>query len=135
RTINPGNIPRLDAIGLDGTVLAFTFVVSILTGLVFGLTPALRAARVDLNTSLRAGGRNTQGQGGFGSSRRRLRSLLVVSEGALSLLLLIGAVLLVRSFIRLQNVSPGFDPDHVISMRVGPTSRQFGDPTARAAAR
>ena len=115
RTINPGNIPRLDAITLDGTVLTFTFVVSILTGLVFGLTPALRAARVDLNISLRAGGRNTQGEGGFGSSRLRLRSLLVVSEVALSLMLLIGAGLLVRSFMRLQNVSPGFDPAGVVS--------------------
>ena len=110
RTINPGNIPRLDAIALDGTVLAFTFGVSILTGLLFGLAPALRAARVDLNTSLKAGGRNTQGEGGFGSSRRRLRSLLVVAEVAISLMLLIGAGLLVRSFVRLQNVSPGFEP-------------------------
>ena len=94
RTVNPGNIPRLDAISLDGTVLAFTFGVSVLTGLLFGLAPALRAARVDLNTSLKAGGRNTQGEGGFGSSRRRLRSLLVVAEVALSLMLLIGAGLL-----------------------------------------
>ena len=86
RTINPGNIPRLDAIALDGTVLAFTFAVSILTGVLFGLAPALRAARVDLNTSLKAGGRNAQGDGGFGSSsRRRLRSLLVVAEVAISL--------------------------------------------------
>jgi putative ABC transport system permease protein len=125
RTVNPGNIPRLDAITLDGTVLAFTFGVSLLTGLVFGLVPALRAARVDLNTSLRAGGRNTQGEGGFGSSRRRLRSLLVVSEVAFSLVLLIGAGLLMRSFVRLQNVSPGFEPEGVISMRLGGTARQF----------
>ena len=69
RSVNPGNIPRLEAIALDGTVLAFTFGVSILTGLLFGLAPALRAARVDLNTSLKAGGRNAQGDGGFGSSR------------------------------------------------------------------
>jgi predicted permease len=125
RTVNPGNIPRLDAISLDGTVLAFTFGVSVVTGLIFGLTPALRAARVDLNTSLKAGGRNTQGEGGFGSSRRRLRSLLVVSEVALSLMLLIGAGLLVRSFIRLQNVSPGFDPEGVVSLRLGASARQF----------
>ena len=124
RTINPGNIPRLDAITLDGTVLAFTFGVSIVTGLFFGLVPALKAARVDLNTSLRAGGRNTHGEGGFGS-RRRLRSLLVVSEVAVSLMLLIGAGLLVRSFVQLQNVSPGFEPENVISMRLGATARQF----------
>ena len=125
RAINPGNIPRLEAIALDGTVLAFTFAVSIATGVLFGLAPALRAARVDLNTSLKAGGRNAQGEGGFGSSRGRLRSLLVVAEVAISLMLLIGAGLLVRSFVRLQQVSPGFDPDGVISMRVGASARQF----------
>jgi predicted permease len=125
RSVNPGNIPRLDAIALDGTVLAFTFAVSIVTGLLFGLAPALRAARLDLNTSLKAGGRNAQGEGGFGSSRRRLRSLLVVAEVAISLLLLVGAGLLVRSFVRLQQVSPGFDPEGVISMRVGASARQI----------
>ncbi|HEX7778656.1 MAG TPA: ABC transporter permease, partial [Vicinamibacterales bacterium] len=133
RTVNPGNIPRLDAITLDGTVLAFTFVISILTGLLFGLVPAIRAARIDLNTSLRAGGRNTQGEGGFGSSRRRLRSLLVVAEVAFSLVLLIGAGLLVRSFMRLQNVSPGFDPEGVISMRLGGSARQFENRDAAVA--
>jgi predicted permease len=125
RTVNPGNIPRLDQIGIDGAVLAFTFVISILTGIVFGLAPAWRAAKVDLNTALKAGGRNTQADGGFSTSRRRLRSLLVVSEVALSLMLLIGAGLLVRSFARLQKVSPGFNADHVISMRLGASGRQF----------
>jgi predicted permease len=125
RTVNPGNIPRLDAITLDASVLAFTFGVSVLTGLVFGLAPALRAARVDLNTSLKTGGRNTQGEGGLGSSRARLRSLLVVAEVAISLMLLVGAGLLVRSFMQLQNVSPGFDPGNVVSMRLGASSRQF----------
>ncbi len=125
RTVNPGNIPRLDVIGIDGTVLAFTLMVSILTGIVFGLAPAWRAARVDLNTALKTAGRSAHGEGGFGSSRRRLRSLLVVSELALSLMLLIGAGLLLRSFVRLQSVSPGFNPDHVISMRLGTSGRQF----------
>ncbi len=119
RTINPGNIPRLEAIGLDGTVLAFTFGVSVLTGILFGLVPAVWAVRVDLNTSLRAGGRNTQGEGGFGATRLRLRGLLVVAEVAISLTLLIGAGLLVKSFVRLQSVTPGFEPGGVISMRLG----------------
>jgi predicted permease len=132
RSINPGNIPRLDAISLDGTVLIFTFAVSVLTGLLFGLAPALRAARQDLNLALKAGGRNTQGEGGFGS-RRRLRSLLVVSEVAISLMLLVGAGLLIRSFVRLQNVPPGFEPDGVITMRAGPTARQFADRNAALA--
>ena len=125
RTINPGNIPRLDVITIDGSVLAFTFGVSILTGIVFGLAPALRAVTVDVNTSLKLGGRSAQGDGGFGTSRRRLRSLLVVSEVALSLMLLIGAGLLIRSFMRLQDVSPGFNADNVISMRLGASGRQF----------
>jgi predicted permease len=125
RTVNPGDIPRLDAIGIDGAVLAFTFGVSILTGIVFGLAPAARAVRVDVNTALKSG-RNTQGDGGFGGgSRRRLRSLLVVAELAFSLVLLVGAGLLIRSFIRVQRVPPGFEADQVISMRLGPTGRQF----------
>ena len=127
RTVNPGNIPRLEFIGIDRAVLAFTFGVSILTGIVFGLAPALRAARADLNTGLKAGGRSTRGEGGFGSSRRRLRSLLVVSEVAFSLMLLIGASLLVRSFVRLQSVSPGFTTDNVISMRLGASGRQLAN--------
>ena len=108
RTVNPGQHPAARRPSrIDGTVLAFTFGVSILTGIVFGLAPALRAARPDLNTSLKAGGRNTQGDGGFGTSRRRLRSLLVVSEVAFSLMLLVGAGLLIRSFVRLQKCLAG----------------------------
>ena len=102
-----------------------------LTGLLFGLAPALRAARVDLNSSLKAGGRNTQGEGGFGSSRRRLRSLLVVAEVAISLMLLVGAGLLIRSFVRLQNVSPGFEPEGVISMRLGRSGASVPEPRRR----
>jgi predicted permease len=125
RNINPGNIPRLDAITLDSTVLVFTFAVSIVTGLLFGLVPALRVARVDLNTSMKAGGRSTKGEGGLGGSRRRLRSLLVIAEVAISLVLLVGAGLLIRSFIQLGKVSPGFEPGGVISMRRGATARSF----------
>jgi predicted permease len=125
RNINPGNIPRLNDIGLDGTVLLFTFGISVVTGLLFGLVPALRAARVDLLASMKAGGRNTQGEGGLGSSRLRARSLLVVAEVAIALMLLVGAGLLVRSFISLQNVPPGFEPDGVITMRVGATGTRL----------
>ncbi len=133
RAINPGNIPRIDAIGLDGNVLAFTFGVSLLAGVLFGLAPALRAARVDLNSVLKTGGRNTQGEGGFGFSRRRLRSLLVVGETAISLVLLVGAGLLIRSFVRLQDVSPGFDASGVVSMRLGVSARQFANRDAAVA--
>jgi predicted permease len=124
RTVNPGNIPRLDVLNIDGTVLAFTLVVSIATGILFGLAPSIRAVRADLNTGLKAGGRSGQ-DGGLGTSRRRLRSLLVVSEVAFSLMLLVGAGLLIRSFIALQHVHPGFNPEGVISMRVGVSGRQF----------
>ena len=117
RTVNPGNIPRLGDIGIDGGVLAFTLGISVLCGVLFGVAPAVKASRVDLNTTLKAGGRNTQGEGGLGS-RHRLRSLLVVTELAFSLILLTGAGLLIRSFLRLEAVSPGFHADHVISMRL-----------------
>ena len=125
RTVNPGNIPRLEEIGINGAVLAVTFGISLLTGVIFGVAPAIRAARVDLNTTLKAGGRSSQGEGGFSTSRHRVRSLLVVSELAFSLMLLIGAGLLIRSFARLQSVSPGFQADHVISMRIGTSGRRF----------
>ncbi|HEX3644758.1 MAG TPA: ABC transporter permease [Vicinamibacterales bacterium] len=125
RAVKPGNIPRAGSIAIDGSVLAFTFVVSVATGIVFGLAPAFRAASLDLNAALKSGGRGGHDDAGFGTSRRKLRSLLVVSEVAFALMLLIGASLLVRSFVRLQEVSPGFDVENVISMRVGASGRSF----------
>jgi predicted permease len=132
RAINPGNIPRLDTIGIDPTVLAFTFCVSIFTSILFSAVPVSRAIRVDVNTSLKSGGRSTQSDGGFSGARHRLRSLLVVAELAISLMLLVGAGLLIRSFDRLQEVRPGFNPDHVLSMQLGRTPNpQLADPKAR----
>jgi predicted permease len=126
-SVNPGNIPRLDAIHFNGAVFAFTFAVSLVTGVLFGLAPAWRALAIDLNTSLKSGGRTGQTSGGMGLGRNQLRGLLVVAELTLSLMLLVGAGLLVRSFARLQHVPPGFSTDHIISMQVvaaGPTYRQ-----------
>jgi predicted permease len=125
RAIHPGNIPRLDEIGISGGVLAFTFAVALATGILFGLAPVWRAMKVDLNTSLKSGGRSGQTDGGFRLSRHRLRGLLVVSELALSLLLLIGAGLLIRSFVRLQSVPPGFATDRVLTMRVAATGPNY----------
>jgi len=118
RAINPGNIPRLDEIGINGTVLAFTFFVALATALLFGAAPSVRAMKVDLNTALKAGGRSGHSGGGLRVMRQQMRGLLVVAELALSLMLLIGAGLLIRSFVRLQSVPPGFNADHVLTMRV-----------------
>jgi predicted permease len=118
RAMNPGNVPRLEDIGIDGTVLAFTFGLSLATGILFGLAPAWRAIKLDLNSSLKAGGRSGNTSGGLYLKRHRLRGLLVASELAFSLILLIGAGLLIRSFIRLQSVPPGFTTEHVLTMQV-----------------
>ena len=125
RTINPGNIPRLEDIAINGSVLGFTLGVSLVTGILFGVAPVWRAIKVDLNTSLKAGGRSGQAEGGLHVRRHSLRSLLVVSELTLSLMLLIGAGLLIRSFIRLQSVPPGFTTDHVLTMEVAATGPKY----------
>ena len=132
RTINPGNIPRLDDIGINGTVLAFTFGLSLATGILFGLAPVWRAIKVDLNSSLKAGGRSGQSSGGLHLKRHHLRGLLVVSELAFSLILLIGAGLLIRSFVRLQSVAPGFTTDHVLSMQVAANDPKYRQDKALA---
>jgi predicted permease len=127
RTMNPGNIPRLEDIAISGAVLWFTFVVSLVTGILFGLAPVWRAIKVDLNNSLKAGGRSGQSDGGLQLRRHRLRGLLVISELTLSLILLIGAGLLVRSFVRLQSVSPGFSTDGVLTMQVAANDPKYKD--------
>ncbi len=105
-------LPRLSEIKLDATALGFTFAVSLLTSLLFGLAPALAASKPDLNQVLKEGGRGTTG------GRRRLRESLVVAELALALVLLIGAGLLMNSFIKLQAVDPGFNPHNLLTMTV-----------------
>lgn len=130
RMINPGNIPRLEEIGINGTVLAFTFGMSIVTGVLFGLTPIWRVLNVDLNASLKSGGRSGRNDAGLNMRRNRLRGLLVVSEIALSLMLLIGAGLLIRSFVRLQSVPPGFRTDRVLSMCLATSGLKYRDEKA-----
>ena len=133
RTMNPGNIPRLDEIGINGSVLAFTFGLALATGILFGLAPAWRAINVDPNASLKSGGRSGQSEGGLYLKRHRLRGLLIVSELALSLILLIGAGLLIRSFVRLQSVAPGFTADHVLTMLVAGSDPKYNNDKALAA--
>lgn len=125
RAMNPGNIPRLEDITINGAVLAFTLGVSLATGILFGVAPLWRAIKVDLNSSLKAGGRSGQSDGGLHLRRFSLRRLLVVSELIVSLVLLIGAGLLVRSFVRLQNVQPGFTTDRVLTMEVAATGPKY----------
>ncbi|HEY6304478.1 MAG TPA: ABC transporter permease, partial [Terriglobales bacterium] len=125
RTMNPGNIPRLEDIAINGGVLVFTLGVSLATGILFGVAPVWRAIKVNLNTSLKAGGRSGQSDSGLYLKRRSLRGLLVVSELTLSLMLLIGAGLLIRSFVRLQSVPPGFTTDHVLTMEVAASGPKY----------
>jgi putative ABC transport system permease protein len=112
-------IPRLSEMRLDYRVFAFALIVSVLTGLVFGLAPALAAAKPDLNMALKEGSRSAT------AGRNRLRQTLVVAEVALALVVLIGAGLLVSSFTRLLAVKPGFKSQHLLTMRIGLTNQQY----------
>jgi putative ABC transport system permease protein len=128
RRLHPANLPRLADIELDLTVLGFTVVVCALTAVLFGLVPALRAAGVDPQEHLKAGGR-----GGSAGDRRRARSLLIVAEVALSVILLVGAGLLVRSFLAMQRVDPGYDGSDVLTFELSmPFGKYPGGPARRA---
>jgi predicted permease len=123
--LNPGNIPRIGidgaAVGVDGRVLAFTAFVSVLTGIVFGLFPALRAARVDLSSVMK----ESAGRSGTGFRQNKTRAVLVISEIALALILLVGAALLIRTYIALRAVDPGFNPQRVLTMRMSLSGERF----------
>ena len=112
--LKPENLPRLQEIGVDSRVLGFTFGVSLLTGVIFGLLPAWAAARGGVSEGLKEGGRSATA----GSARQRLRSMFVVGELAVALILLVGAGLLIKTFWKLRSVEPGFNPDHLLTMRV-----------------
>jgi putative ABC transport system permease protein len=120
----PDSIPRLSQIGIDGRALAWTALVSLLTGVLFGLAPAWQSSRLSLNETLKEGGRS----GADSPGKRRWRDLLVVSELALAVMLLIGAGLLVKSFWRLQRVDPGVDTDRVLTMQLALRGERYADP-------
>jgi putative ABC transport system permease protein len=127
--LGAGNVPRAAEIGIDARVLIFTLTVSLATGLLFGLAPALQSSRPNLNESLKEGNR---GGGASSPRRQRVRSALVVSEVALALVLLVGAGLLLKSFARLQNVNPGFDYKNVLTATMFLPDARYKDDTSRA---
>jgi putative ABC transport system permease protein len=123
-TVDPTSLPPLAPVGLDGTVIAFTLVLSVVTTLLFGLAPALRTLHVNLVESLREGGQNAT----VGGRRQRLRGLLVAAEVALAVVLVIGAGLMIRSLAALGDIDLGFNPDRVLTMRVAISAARYDSP-------
>jgi len=121
RSLNLANLPHLQPIRADAWVLGFTLLISLLAGLIFGLAPALEGSHSDLNESLKEGGRNAA----VARTPHRLRSLLVVSEVALAIVLLVSAGLLMRSFLYLRSISPGFQPNGVLTFAVNLTESRY----------
>jgi predicted permease len=114
RNLSPDNFPRVNEIGIDGVVFGFTTAVSILTGIFFGLVPAFQASKTGLNESLKEGGTRTSA----GVRVNLIHRLLVICEFATAMVLLIGAGLLVRSFLQMQSVDPGFDPRNILTVGI-----------------
>ncbi len=123
--VSPAGLPRIGedgaAIGVDWRVLAFTLAVSLFTGILFGLFPAFSASRSDLNSTLKENGNRS----GTGFRQSKARSLLVISEVSLAMVLLIGSALLIRTFMALRGVNPGFDPHHVLTMEMSLTGDRY----------
>jgi putative ABC transport system permease protein len=124
-SISPAGLPRIgedgSAVTLDGNVLLFTFVVSVVTGILFGLIPAISASRQNLASTLN----ESSSRSGVGFRRGKIRSILVISEMALALVLVIGAALLIRTFVKLQAVDPGFDTHNVLTMSMSISGDRF----------
>jgi putative ABC transport system permease protein len=125
----PDGISQVRAIAVDSKVLGFTILVSLLTGLIFGLAPATQASNFNLNETLKEGGRDASS----GSKGKRVRSLLVVAEVAVSLVLLIGAGLLINSFLRLRSVETGFNVSNLLTMSVVLPDQKYPDRARRTA--
>jgi len=127
RLIIPGEMPRIDDIGIDPSVLGFTLLVSLVVGVLFGLAPVLNATRISLATVLQE-----SSLGSVGSARRsRGRSLLVVAEVAVTVVLLVGAALLINSYLRLQSEERGFDTANLLTLRVNPVAGALSEPAER----
>jgi len=125
--LSPGDIPRLSEASVDLRLLGFTFLVSMLTGIAFGLWPALHATSGSLNQSLKdAGSKASEGK-----RRRRSRNVLIVTELALAQVLLIGAGLLIMSYVRVSRIDPGFNSDHVLSAKIAPSASKYPNAKSR----
>src|SRR5580704_3532883 len=124
KQLGPATLPRLKEISIDWRVLGFTLLAAAATGIIFGLAPALASRRTDLSSVLRSAGRLATGGG---LTAARFRDVLVVAEMAASVVLLIGAGLLIRSFARLESVNPGFRPDHVLTMQIALPESRYSD--------
>ncbi|HEX8635135.1 MAG TPA: ABC transporter permease [Pyrinomonadaceae bacterium] len=123
-------IPRAQDIGIDTSLILFTLAISVLTGVIFGLVPALRASKVDINSSLKLGGRSQAGGDKYG---RMLSKLLVVAEVSMAMILLTSAGLMLKSFWQVLNVDPGFDARNVLTMDIALPQLKYGKPEQAAA--
>jgi predicted permease len=130
RSLGAASVPRVTEIALNQNVMLFTIAVAVLAGLLFGAAPAWRLARVDANAHLKDASRGSAGVDSVWAGGGNLRRLLVMAELALSVVLLIGAGLLIRSFARVQNVPPGFTAANVLTLELSMTGRKYGDQTA-----
>jgi putative ABC transport system permease protein len=128
RLITPGTIPRLEEVRIDGPVLLFSFALCIVTGIAFGLVPSFQASRRDLHETLKEGGRGSTDSGRGGRARR----IMVIAEVAVALVLVTGAGLLIKSFVRLTRVNPGFDSHNVLTIPLTLPSTRYAEPEKRA---
>lgn len=125
--LNPGDIPRLNEASVDLQLLCFTFAVSLLTGIAFGLWPAWHATGGSLNQSLKeAGSRSSEGK-----QRRRSRNVLIITELALAQVMLVGAGLLIMSYVRVSQIDPGFRSENVLSAKIAPAASKYPDTRSR----
>ena len=127
--LGPDNLPRLHEVGIDGRVFGFTLAVSLATSILFGFIPAIHAAKPDLNEALKEGSRGSTGSG----AAKRIRGALVSAEVALSLVLLIGAGLMIRSFFRLQQMNLGFNPDNALAVNLSLSPTRYPEDRQQAA--
>ena len=134
RLFGPQSVPRVNDVGIGVAALAFTFAVSVLSAILFGLAPALQVSRLDVQTTLKDTGRTSAGVSAIWGRGNNLRRWLVIAEIALCAMLLIGAGLLIRSFARVRDVNPGFNPRNVLTLELTMTGERYKDKQAVLAA-